>query len=223
MIWGMKSKIINLPTHLPVSFEHSIFANDGKLVIFLHGYTDSGSALMRRIGKGGELSYSLIAPNGPFPLPVKSGETYKEAYAWYFWDPVTNKILISPDVAAELIEKLINALGYMDVPKIVVGFSQGAFLAPYLFPRLRNIRGAIAVGAAFREEAYTQIYSFPLFAIHGDQDEIIPLERSRKSFLQLLETKKIHGQYFEIAGAGHSINKGMATLIQQKIKEIFGD
>ena len=208
--------------NLPVSFQHFVYGADDRLVLFLHGYTDSGSSFVRRALRSKEPKFSLLAPNGPFPLPVKSGEAYKEAYAWYFWEAASDRILIHPHVAAKFLCELVDQSGYKETPKVIVGFSQGGFLAPYVLPELRNVKGIVSLGAAYREEAYPATNPFPLVAIHGVKDTIIPIERSEESFRVLLSTGKITGEYHRIEGLDHNINAEASDLLMAKTEELFG-
>lgn len=217
----MDKKTLELQAHLPFSFHHKVHEDDEKLVLFLHGYMDSGMSFFRRALRGNEISESILAPNGPFPLPVQTEDSFKEAYAWYFWEYSKNRVVIPPRVSVGLLKELIDQLGYTKKPKVLVGFSQGGFMLPYLLPELEGIKGLVAVGAGFREQDYPASTAVPLVAIHGDEDKIIGLDYSQKSFEALLATRKIKGDFHIIPGLGHTVNEAGSLLIRDSIKSLF--
>lgn len=217
----MEKQTLELQTHLPFSFHHKVQEGDDKLVLFLHGYMDSGMSFFRRALRGNEIAASVLAPNGPFPLPVQTEDSFKEAYAWYFWEYSKNRVVIPPRVSVGLIKDLVAQLGYAKKPKVLVGFSQGGFMLPYLLPELEEVKGLVAVGAAFRQEDYPTSTHVPLVAIHGSEDKIIGLDYSQKSFNELLSTGKIGGDFHVVPGLGHTVNETGSVLIRDSIKALF--
>ncbi len=207
---------------LPMTFHHLKASEPQKpLVLFLHGYTDSGSSLLRRALKGAELSVNILAPNGPFPLPVMSEKGFKEAYAWYFWEYATDKMVIHPRVAVGMLKKLIKDLGYEKTPKVIVGFSQGGFLAPYLLPEIKNVKALIAVGSAFRAQDYPQEVLHPVIAIHGAQDKVITIERARESLLELAKKKGVTYEFHPFENLDHTIDGPASKLLIEKINSFL--
>jgi predicted esterase len=219
-----EASFLEVPAKLPITFHYHPVENKKSstpLVVFLHGYTDSGKALLRRALKGKKLPYSVLAPNGPFPLPIKAGDHYKEAYAWYFWDVATNKMVIHPEVAVQILRHLVHHLGYENSPKIIVGFSQGGFLMPFLFPQIKNIKGLVGIGCNYRLTNYQEPVSCPLIAIHGAEDQVVPLEASQKSYEELVTAKGLKGEYYVLSTMGHTVDEMASNLLIQKIDELL--
>jgi len=207
--------------HLPMNYVHLVSPDqqgEKPLVLFLHGYTDSANSLLRRALKGSILPYNVLAPNGPFPLPVYSEKGFKEAYAWYFWEYATDKMLIHPRVAVGMLKKLIFDLGYQKSPKVIVGFSQGGFLAPYLLPEVENVKALIAVGSAFRVQDYPEKVLHPIVAIHGGKDKVISIERARESLLELAQKKGVTYEFHPFEHLDHTIDDEASELLIKKIK-----
>jgi pimeloyl-ACP methyl ester carboxylesterase len=168
-----------------------------------------------------EPGYTLLAPNGPFPVPVKRGDEYKEAYAWYFWDYAADAVIMPPSIAVNLLTQLIDDLGYHDTPKVLVGFSQGGFLMPHLLPHLKNVKGLIAVGSSFRPDDYPAQLGVPVHAIHGGADEIIDPVGARRQFNLLKNAHPHDGTFHLVPGLGHTVNEQASALLLEIIENCF--
>ncbi len=210
-----------ISTSLPLSFRHRPASDLKVLVIFLHGYTDHGGSFLRRLFKDEPSDVfsraALLAPNGPFPVPVKSETGWREAYAWYFYDDRDQKMVISPETAILGCEKLIQDFGYESVPKILVGFSQGGYLAGYLAPRIRNVVEIIGVATGFREDCYPAGAPWTVTAIHGAADEVFPLDRARQSHAQVLK-KGFEGRFHEIPKLNHVASTAVGDIVVDRIR-----
>jgi predicted esterase len=204
-------------TSLPITYIH----RKGTLksvVIFLHGYTDSGASFLRRALREREVDFDILAPNGPFPLPVRSEKGYKEAFAWYFWDYAQHRIVIHPKTSVDMLLQLVASLGLEDVPKVIVGFSQGGFLAPFLARELSLVKGIITVGSSFRPEEYPVDQEVHVTAIHGDQDEIIPHTLGLEAFEKLLQKPNVRGDFNLFKGLGHTMNEESSDFLIETIQ-----
>lgn len=208
---------------LPLTYLHEPKGKDSALLLFLHGYTDSAASFLKRSLGDANLPQSILAPNGPFPLPVLGNNSFKEAYGWYFWDYAAGRPILHPNIAAGILVRLIDQLGYAHTPKLLIGFSQGGYFAPFLFPQLQNVRGLIALGAGFRTEDYPSEIPFPIIAIHGDQDTIVDAQRSQAGFEALRPRLPQASEYHLIPGMGHSIQDRASALLLEKIKHLLAD
>ena len=168
----------------PVSYVFNPASDSTRGLMVLHGFSDHAESVTKRlIGKNTTIEgATLLAPNALFPAPVKKGDEYKEAYSWYFRDPKTGMQMSSPEFAAAAVVKLVNHLDLNHLTWVVLGFSQGGFFAPHLIRAGLNIKTIIAVGAAFRPEAYQGLKPFRLHAIHGQDDQVVEHEVSKNSF-----------------------------------------
>lgn len=211
-------EITNVPAELPMSYRHWRPANLEHLAIFLHGYADHGGSFLRRLFPQGwpdRLSQvGLLAPNGLFPVPVKTEDGWREAYSWYFFDEAKKRMLISPDIAVTGIQMLLEKHGLADVPKTVVGFSQGGFLAPYLSSRIQGVRRIVAVGSGFRQDFYEALpdKQIELIAVHGDHDEVFPIESARSSHRKILDLG-FSGEFFPVAGVRHIASPEIGNIV----------
>ncbi len=225
----MKPETRVYKTELPFSFQYREGA--GGLALFLHGYTDSGPSFLRKclLAEAAGLAtapFALLAPNGPFPVPVKRGNEYKEAYAWYFWDYAADAVIMPPSIAVGLLTQLIGDLGHRDTPKVLVGFSQGGFLMPHLLPALHNVKGLVAVGSSFRPDDYPETLTMPVHAIHGAEDDIIDPAQARRQFNLLRQNRMqgVHphdGVFHLVPGLGHTVNAEASALLLRTIAGCF--
>src|ERR1700733_7310861 len=102
---------LSLSVSLPASFglvnpEEDTEAKLGLLL--LHGYADNARAIYRRALAASALPhFFILAPNALFPMPVREGSGYKEAYSWFFRDLRSGHEMISPELAAVALCELI--------------------------------------------------------------------------------------------------------------------
>lgn len=213
----------NVPTFLPVGYRHLRQGEPDILTIYLHGYADHGGSFTRRLFPDGypeELhQIAALIPNGPFPIPVKSDDGWREAYAWYFFDDSQQKMIISPETAQKAISTMIDDFGYIDTPKVIVGFSQGGFLAPYLAQHLKNVISVVGIGTHFLPDYFLPLKQRfktrpTVHAIHGANDEVFPLEKTRAAHQAVLQLG-FQGAFAAIEGGTHSVNNDMGKALQQ--------
>lgn len=213
-------KRTEVPASLPMTYLHFNPGPGKPLLVFFHGYSDSAAGFLKRAFPELNSQFEILAPNGLFPIPVQKEYGWKRTFAWYFADFSKNETVIPPTVAAEAVEHLIEKLQLRDRPKILLGFSQGGFFLPFVFPRLKNVSKMFAIGAAYRPGDYSHSLPIALDAFHGDSDEVITLQRSKESFEHLKE-KNPQGTFYEFKGLGHTMNEEARALLKEKIYEVF--
>lgn len=206
---------------IPLTYAHHNPGAGKPLLVFLHGYTDNGASFLRRAFPSLDPRFEILAPNGLFPLPVQaSNNIWKPAFAWYFADYAKKRVLIPPQVSAESVLHLIDKLNLSDRPKILVGFSQGGFFLPHLFPKLSHVKKMFAIGAGYRRQDYPDQLPCTLDALHGTDDQIVLCANSKEHFGHLADINP-SGVFQEFAGLGHTMNDESRNWLRQKIDEIF--
>jgi predicted esterase len=218
MLVEIKHHLINVP--LTINYWQSDgTGSDKSAVLFLHGYSDSARSFLRRLGFWEkELPFGVIAPNAPFPVPVKDGTFYKEAFSWYFMDSSRKSVLIAPEVAVKLLVDFFRDQGWLEKKIIVVGFSQGGFLAPRLVPALKNIERIICVGSRYRADAYSDWRGVRVDAVHGASDEVINPGEAQSDF-EALDLNKYGGSFHVIENMTHRITETCG----KKVLELLTD
>ncbi len=197
---------VQVQVNLPLSYHHFNLGKDKPLLIFFHGYTDTAAGFLKRAMPELFHRFEIVAPNAPFPLPQKIEGGWRQSFAWYFADFKSGAVLLHPEVAASAIEQLVAKLDLVDRPKILIGFSQGGFFLPFVYPKLQNVLKLIAVGSAYRPEDYQEsLLSIPLDAIHGTEDEVIAIEQAAASFESMKE-KNPEGLFFKVENLKHTMN-----------------
>ncbi|MDX9731232.1 MAG: hypothetical protein RBT63_05625 [Bdellovibrionales bacterium] len=215
---------ISIAATLPVGFRHRPVQNPKLLAIFLHGYSDHGGSLLRRLFSDGshvthgDLEHvAILAPNGPFPVPVKNEDGWKKAYAWYFYDMETDQMIIPPDAAIGAIKKLVQENGYETLPKVIVGFSQGGFLAPALGQSLKNVHEIIGIGTGYRTDYYPANTNWVVSGFHGTEDEVISFEQAAEMHDRVLR-QGFDGQFVAFPALKHTASSEIGEAVVKRIK-----
>ncbi len=213
----IKKQKLEVPTTLPMTYFYEKHAKShNRLLIFLHGYTDSAESFLRRAYEAPWLDLDYLAPNGPFPIPVRSEQGFKEAYSWYFEDHSIGRIIIPKQVAIDMLKNLLSQLGLENCQKIIVGFSQGGFLAPKLAEELTHVEKIIGIGCLYRKESYEKIKHVQVYGIHGTEDTIVPFQEAQKTY-QDLTAEGFKGEFASFEGLGHTINNEARAKLKEFI------
>jgi predicted esterase len=207
---------------VPFTFRHRPAPNAKVVAIFLHGYADHGGSLLRRLFENSWpesfQNVAVLAPNGVFPVPVKTDAGWREAYAWYFYDEKEQRMFISPEASTRGCVSLLEKFGYQNLPKILIGFSQGGYLAPYLAPHLSNVKEIIGIGTGYRDDFYPSGETWKLTAVHGTRDEVFPIASARTTHTAILK-KGFSGEFHEIPNLNHVASPEVGRIVEQRIKK----
>lgn len=208
--WPMRSYQFTLPLRY-----HLTDPSELGLVICLHGYQDHALSMIRRMGWcQTPVPFQILAINGPYPVPLRTESGYREAYSWYFRDSNAKVMLVDPVSTSKVLGKFIDDLSLTNVRKVIVGFSQGGFLAPYLAPYLKELRGIVGIGCGYNIEAYSKISPVPVNAIHGDVDERVKLAQSKTDYAQLSQYGH-SGKFHQIPGLVHRVESSVEPLVRK--------
>lgn len=210
---------LNLKVELPVSYYFKPARKQtNKTVILLHGYQDSASSLFRRCFGDEEKDYdfNILAPNGIYPVPVKTDDGFREAYAWYFVDGKRKFTLVPAEVAAANLISLLEQLKIRTHTFLLVGFSQGGILASFVAHELRDLKGIIGLGTMFFAEYYAGLSELlPVDSIHGVDDDVITLKTSKSGYDELKSLQPRPGNYYPIKGLKHTLDdEARAKLLE---------
>jgi predicted esterase len=195
-----------------------------KTVLLLHGYQDSASALLKRAFTEDpeEFDFNILAPNGLYPVPVKADVGFREAYAWYFVDGARKFVLVAPEIAQENLYRLIGHLNLLDHQFVIVGFSQGGILAPFVAKKLETVSGIVGVGTMFFSEYYKGLdSSLPVDSIHGIDDDVITLQTSQTGYDELKKAESRPGSFYSIKGLKHTLDDEGRKKLRELIKLRF--
>ena len=202
-----------------------------QVVVFLHGYGASGNDLIE-IGRSWRdwlPDAAFIAPNAPELCPQAPGGRQ--------WFPLTMRdpgerwrgaVAARPSIDAFLDAEL--AAANLDNSKLaLVGFSQGAMMA--LHVGLRRPRAPAAIlsysGLLVGEDRLSEVAARngagppPMLLVHGDADDVIPVEAMFQS-AEALAKADIPAQWRLTPGLGHGIDPDglmqSATFVAQAFR-----
>jgi phospholipase/carboxylesterase len=177
------------------------------LLIMLHGYGSDENDLFSFADQLNE-KFMVISLKAPLPLPWGGNAWYEITYSENAekWTNIPQAIE-SRKLIIECLEKIKEAFSIGDV--YLLGFSQGAILSyslsinyPELFSGVLALSGYIEpklIPDKIEDQEYPEI-----FASHGVQDPVIPVQWARQS-QQILTKNNISVSYNEYEMA-HGIN-----------------
>jgi len=188
-----------------------------QLVVFLHGYGADGNDLIDigRAWQGLLADAALVSPHAP--RPCGQAPVGREWFALTFRDP--DERWKGVNAAAPGLDAFLNAeLKRRNLPPsalALVGFSQGTMMALHVGLR-RAVQPAAIVGYsgmlvmpgdAMSDSFAAEIKSKPpVLLIHGDEDQLIPVEALTRS-AQGLAALGVPAQWHVSPGVGHGIDQ----------------
>lgn len=190
------------------------------VLLLLHGFNERAKRILRNISSILPQDMAILAPNAPFPLPQRikneTGEFYKIGFAWYFFDDIKEEFYIDYEYPVQWLKSLLNTLKLNHRPIIILGYSQGGYLAPFIAQSLENCAGVIGVHCRFRDDLLrAEPQAYPLYSLHAELDDKVDTERSQKSAHNLRQ-KGYDIQSIVIKGEGHDLGP-YALIEMQKI------
>jgi phospholipase/carboxylesterase len=200
-----------------------VSGNIRSVVVFLHGYGANGADLLGLADVLGEHlpDTMFIAPDAPeacagapfgfqwFPIPWIDGSSEEVAHQGLYnaaedLNAFLDGVMVDEDLLPEQVA--------------VFGFSQGTMMALHVLPRREDaVAGLCAFSGRLLEPeslADDVVCRPPILLVHGDQDEVVPIE----AMPQAIET--LQGAGFEevfahvMRGTGHGIaNDGLSVAL----------
>ena len=120
-----------------------------QIILLLHGYSESGGGIFKKLEPLLPEKALVIAPNGPFPIPQRTPEGYRMGYSWYFYNPATDEYVFDMDTGIRFLRGLLEQLKLPNLPVRLIGFSQGGYLAPFVARALPQAKQVIGIGCEF--------------------------------------------------------------------------
>jgi phospholipase/carboxylesterase len=202
----------DLPTLTGPAFGPASGGAPKSMVILLHGYGANGDDL---IGLAPVLAQVLpdtvfISPNAPFRCAMSP-----MGYQWFdVWDQDDGNRLEQVRHAAAIvdnfIDRMLEAQGLSEDKLVLLGFSQGTMLSLHVGLR-RDKKLAGILGYSGRLEAPETldaeiIQRPPVMLIHGEQDDLLPVELMEFAAAKLTECG-VKVEAHRCPGLGHGIDQ----------------
>ena len=202
-----------------------------QVVLFLHGYGDSGSGGLLSIG---ELWQSQL-PDCEFlcpdaPCPIEQGPPGSGGRQWFGLTSLEpSDVLWGVEKAAPFLNEYIDyVLKSRQLPSnrlTVVGFSQGTMMALYVAPRRKDAvagvigySGLLVGGATLSEDKKS---TMPVLLVHGREDSVVPFAAMHDAELGLKKAA-FPVETLACAGTAHSIDERGITEGLRFIRKAFG-
>lgn len=195
-----------------------------KLVVLFHGYGSNGDDLLGLAPYWSKVmpDVEFLAPNGPSVC-----EEFGFGYQWFSLMEFTpSSVRLGLDaVRLEVKKFLLEALqvrGLSPNDLVLVGFSQGCWLALEMMYVLQDLRGVIGYSGGFYPSSNLQLLEpHPeVLLVHGDMDTVVPYSYFLDS-QEHLKNLGIHPQTLTCSGLGHSIDEEGVKIGFQFLSRLF--
>ena len=212
------------------SVKKSISGINKQIVIFFHGYGADGSDLISLSD-----AFSKILPNAVFYSP-NAPQKCEMGGLGYQWFPIKQNNDGSLDLNAE--KEITNSIGlindYIDeIEKvsgvntddfILVGFSQGTMMIlETLLSREKKFSALIGFSGGLiniSKNIPKENLCTPILLIHGDNDQVVPMEMTNIAFKNLESLGFTVQKYFS-KGLGHGISLDGLLEANKFLKKII--
>jgi predicted esterase len=210
---------------IPLPFDFARRDSDGpprELVLLLHGHGETGRKILDLLGPALPRQAVVIAPNAPFPIVEWIGSDWKKrqtkfTYCWHFYDPASDAYFISPETGLAHLAKGLSALGVDHLPKRIIGFSQGGYVAQYAAQRLSRVSHLIAIGCEFLPDEIADDSPFRIDGIFGEKDRILNPNAALKTHAEASRRGR-GGEIHAVPGLGHEIDVKVVTRVGELLQ-----
>ena len=209
----MKKEFSTIPIRLKHEAEVHILVNPKKVFVLLHGYLLDGSFMYEKLLNFLPKESAIIAPNGPFMVPVKKQKGYFPRFAWYFFDPTKKTYYIDYIPAAEYIKSLLIEMELIRKPITVIGYSQGGYLAPKLAEMIPSVESVIGLACCFRNDYFKFRHDVLYHQINSTSDLVVDYEGAKQEFVTLRERGNL-GRFVTLNDIGHKLDENYAQELK---------
>jgi len=169
------------------------------LVVFLHGSGERGDDAVSQL-KNGARAFEAPALRERFPCIVVAPQCARDdtfGGSWYGGDSRTQQRVVA------MVRELCTRRSVDARRVVLMGFSMGAI---GLWDCLTRHPGLFAAGVPISGdldvERARDLRSFPLWAFHGERDELVPNTNTRAMFAMMQQVGGL-AKYTEFPGVGH--------------------
>ncbi len=189
------------------------------LALLLHGYGQTGEDILNSVSPYLPESWHLLAPNGPFTF--FSSKQNKMVASWFFFDREKRQYVIGREVAMTALEALLAQYADSSQELYVIGYSQGAYVAPFVglmlekraskYPQLKKV--VTLNGRLRHEDLLSAQERFEILSLNGEKDETVEVKNCLES-ANLLKQQGWNIDFRVIAEEGHELTPTMLTPLK---------
>ena len=184
-------------------------------IVLLHGWGADAQDLVpvgRLLTEGLKDQYEIVSLSAPQIHPSGCGRQWYPLYP-HEWNQVPGAVLD--------LERRVNNLCLKEIPlekTLLLGFSQGGAMALELATR-QNFAGVFALSSYPHPEWKPSKNMPPIFLCHGNLDQVVPKDASKKSF-DILKKNGIKTYLYFFEG-GHEISNELISHCRKILKQEF--
>lgn len=213
-----RDQVAHVVAPFPLKFAEIKPSNPRSLILLLHGLDERGLRIQRKLMKYLPEDAHVIAPNGPFPLARVKSDRVDFGYAWHFYDPFTKSYEIDQSFTRGLLKDLLEKLNPHKLPVVIIGFSQGGYIAPGIAFEVPETQLVVGIGCEFRPHFFPTLPHFKLLSVHGLDDKIIPATHAEENN-QLLKARGIEVAWVPLQNTAHEINSAVGEVIRAALEK----
>jgi predicted esterase len=215
----LKSTNITIPTNIQYHLRGDL--NSSTVFLGLHGVLEKGSKMLRRLSEVLPEDALMLTPDGPFPIPIKEENGYKVRYAWYFYDNIKDIYVVDYEYASRLIKELLISLKLENKDLVIIGYSQGGYLAPFVAEKCSQTTYIIGLACVFKENLLSKRLTLPFSQVHSRIDKMVSFQGSHDHF-NIISKYNNSGEFISLENEGHFYNDKYSEilsniLIQKKL------
>ncbi|MGK0367136.1 MAG: putative esterase [Thermoproteota archaeon] len=197
-----------LKTEIEVVYKKGL---SNKVVLLLHGFRQTNSWIYKSLESSIPDEYTILSINAPFLIPRRNPNLMTKSYAWYFFNDQKTEYLITMDKGVSIIKQMLEIYTSPSDCIIPIGFSQGGYIAPFYALEDDRVPFLIQISARLRSKICDNKMNFKVYALHGEKDHIISLERSQQCFNEF--SKINEGEFHVLQDMDHEINTAAKSKI----------
>ncbi|MDQ0326073.1 phospholipase/carboxylesterase [Rhodopseudomonas julia] len=197
------------------------------LVVFLHGFGADGNDLIA-IGR----EWARVLPDTAFvaphaPEPCAAAPMGRQWFDLTRQNPEVYKLGVAEAAPSldRFLDQEMQRVGVDETKTALVGFSQGTMMALHVGPlRPKKLAGIVGFSGLLADKAAIaapEAQKPPVLLVHGDSDQLIPVQALFMANEGLTEAK-IPVEWHISQGIGHGIGPDGLSLAQQFLQRVLG-
>lgn len=194
--------------------------NPNRVILLLHGLGERGKRIFRKLSTYMPDDAIILAPNALFPIERNRDHKLDFGHTWYFYDKFEKNYFINQDLAKFWLRDLVKQENPLGLPVTIIGFSQGGYLSPLVGYEIQETELVIGISCEFRTVLFGKNIPYQMIALHGEEDEIVPINMAL-SEIEALKKMGIEVDFYGFSKTGHMITAEMGKKIES-ILEGYG-